>query len=160
LAFEGIDKGIIYAGAISALEGLETLPMDINNHKYNQIKGRSGSSAGYISALFMAMGLGASKLQFIMNSSQTVLLDQAKSKEKNKKSLRKCRMVNRYNQPNELKTPLSSEELGAPGTQYRQTSEAELRTRCQMIAMLNELRSPSPGSRFTDPLIAPRVGVI
>ncbi|MEL6533970.1 MAG: patatin-like phospholipase family protein [Bacteroidota bacterium] len=74
LAFEGGGgKGVTYLGAIKALTKLGVLPIDPNRPGANQIKGISGSSAGAITALFLAMGYGYKELKAELENPQTFL---------------------------------------------------------------------------------------
>ncbi|MDF1781667.1 MAG: patatin-like phospholipase family protein [Alcanivoracaceae bacterium] len=67
----GGGKGVTYLGAVRALEQLNVLPIDINRPGQNQIKGISGSSAGAITALMLAMGLNSTELERILSNSST-----------------------------------------------------------------------------------------
>ncbi len=71
LALEGGGgKGVTYLGAIRALDELGVLPIDITRPGRNQIKGISGSSAGAITALMLAMGLSTKNIEEILSRSQ------------------------------------------------------------------------------------------
>ena len=68
LAFEGGGgKGVTFLGAIQELEKESVLPIKAGPEK-NQIKGISGSSAGGITALFLAMGYTSSDLEKLIDS--------------------------------------------------------------------------------------------
>jgi len=69
LAFEGGGgKGVAFLGAVKALEDLLVLPISPSR---NQIKGISGASAGAISAMFLALGLGSAELRDILHGRKT-----------------------------------------------------------------------------------------
>jgi predicted acylesterase/phospholipase RssA len=72
LALEGGGgKGVTYLGAIRALESLGILPIDINRTGQNQIRGISGASAGAITGLMLALGIGSVQMDKIMSKSET-----------------------------------------------------------------------------------------
>lgn len=70
LAFEGGGgKGLIYMGAIKALEEKGLLPIKVGSDK-NQIKGISGASAGAINAFLLALGATSKSLAKDLNAEQ------------------------------------------------------------------------------------------
>jgi len=72
LALEGGGgKGITYLGAIRALEELGVLPIRLDRRGSNQIKGISGSSAGAITALLLAMGIRSEEFQNLLKDAST-----------------------------------------------------------------------------------------
>lgn len=85
LALEGGGgKGVTYLGAVAALEALKVLPINLNENKLtfkkeenklkqlrgSKIKGISGSSAGAITALCLAMGLKSDELAKILQTKE------------------------------------------------------------------------------------------
>ncbi len=65
LALEGGGgKGVVFLGAIRALQDMDILPIKTKNTDgFLQIKGISGSSAGAITALFLSMGATADEIE-------------------------------------------------------------------------------------------------
>jgi NTE family protein len=68
LALEGGGgKGVAFLGAIQALEELGVLPINIDQPSKNQIKGISGSSAGAITAMCLAVGYDSYRLEKLLS---------------------------------------------------------------------------------------------
>jgi NTE family protein len=72
LSFEGGGgKGVTYLGALQALEELGVLPINPHDFSKNQIKGISGSSAGAITAMFLAMGYTSQQIKEVLDNQTT-----------------------------------------------------------------------------------------
>lgn len=81
----GGGKGVVYLGAIRALEELGVLPLPVDKQARedleemgvlrpiprHQVLGVSGASAGAFTALFLALGFDSSELAFILSNPQT-----------------------------------------------------------------------------------------
>jgi predicted acylesterase/phospholipase RssA len=61
----GGGKGVVYLGAVQALERLQVLPITLGSSD-NQIKGVSGASAGAITALLLSLGLDSTLLEQVL----------------------------------------------------------------------------------------------
>ncbi len=68
-------KGVVYLGAVQALQALASndstiLPINIDKPHQNQLVGISGSSAGAITALMLAMGMNHEELLDLLNQKE------------------------------------------------------------------------------------------